>query len=105
MEFNVDGTYKSYGFRDGSPFGGFPYLKSGNFTGMSQVDEEVSRKALVLLQDRYGLSSAEANNWLDTGDAEVGYDFGQHEQAPNILEDEEMGRSFMDDLLGYGGEG
>jgi hypothetical protein len=105
MEFNTDGTYKSYGFRDGMPFGGFPYYKSGAATGMSQEDEGVSRKALMLLQDRHGLSSERANNWLDTGDVSVGYDFGQHEQAPNILEDEAVGRGFMDELLGYGGEG
>lgn len=100
--YNADGTYKAYGFRDGMPFGGFPYYKSGSATGMTKDDVIGSREALILLQGRHGLSAKQANNWLDTGDTAVGYDFGQHEQAPDILEDEEVGRVFMNDLL-YGG--
>ena len=105
MKYNEDGTYKNYGFRDGAPFGGFPYYKSGSATGMTQSDETVSRKALMVLQHREGLSAEQANNWLDTGDTEVGYDFGQHEQAPDILEDEEVGKVFMDGLFDYMGTG
>jgi hypothetical protein len=101
MTFNS--TLQHYGFEDGSPFGGDPYYKSGPHTGMTAIDEEVSLAALVILEDRFELSADEANNWLDTGDTEVGYDFGQHMQAPNILADESVGAAFLDDVLGYGG--
>ncbi len=104
MKFNADGTYKSYGFRDGTPFSLMPYYRSGP-TGMSQEDEVVSAKAKILLQDRYELAAESAENWLQTGDVRVGWDFGKTEFAPDILADPEVGELFMDGLFDHMGTG
>ena len=69
MEYNTDGTYKNYGFRDGSPFNPMPYKTDGEF----DVYYRDGQEAATLLGDLYGLGYDRANNWLDTGNEEVGW--------------------------------
>lgn len=71
MEYNTDGTYKSYGFRDGSPFNPMPYKMAGRASNRAAYGE--GQEAATLLGELYGLGMDRANNWLDTGNEEVGW--------------------------------
>ena len=116
MQYNTDGTYKNYGFRDGSPFNPMPYVQGTERAGLTNQDMKQKLLAEMVVMDRFGLSAQEAANWLDTGDTEVGWDFSQvrrMEESMGMtdvlfdLEDDpdvwkEWGKEMLDELLGYG---